>query len=437
MKKIYMSFSTDTLHYGHIEIMQKAAAMGQLIVGVLTDDVIVQYKHPPLVSFEDRCKMFRSLSFVSKVIRKDTLSYLKIIQEEKPDIIVHGDDWKTGPKSRVRNELIELLQQYGGELVEVPYNSEIGVKLLEGTMSGRLSVPEIRRGMLKRLLELKKYVRVMEAHDGLTGLIVENARYEDENGIKTYDAIWESSLCDSVSRGKPDIELIDWSERISRINEIMEVTSKPIIVDGDTGGLEEHFVYVVQTLERIGVSAVIIEDKIGPKRNSLFGTEVSQEQDEPKHFASKIHAAKAALKTGDFMIIARIESLILEQGEEDALARAKCYVEAGADGIMIHSKSRNPTEIFSFCNRFKRIYSDIPVVVVPTTYNHVTEEALAEGGASMIIHANHLIRSAFPSMEKTANDILKFGCSANVDSMCMPISQIINFIPVKGEHRYG
>ena len=433
MKSVYMSFSADVLHYGHIEIMQKAAALGDLTIGVLTDEVIVQYKQPPMVSFENRCKMFQNLSFVSRVIRKDRLSYQKIIQEEKPDIIVHGDDWKTGPKSRVRRELVELLQQYGGELIEFPYNSEINVKLLEDTMNGRLSMPEIRRGMLKCLLSLKPYVRVMEAHDGLTGLIVENARYEDETGVKTYDAIWESSLCDSTSRGKPDIELIDWSERISRIHEIMEVTSKPIIVDGDTGGQEEHFVYIVRTLERIGVSAVIIEDKIGPKRNSLFGTEVRQEQDEPGHFAQKIYAAKMALKTNDFMIIARIESLILEKGEEDALMRAKRYVEAGADGIMIHSKSEKPEEVYSFCKKFKAVYQDIPVVIVPTTYNTVTEEELAAGGADIIIHANHLIRSAFPSMERVANEILKNGCSGCVNSLCMPIKQIINFIPAKKE----
>lgn len=433
MKKVYMSFSADILHYGHIEIMKKAAKMGELIIGVLTDDVIVQYKRAPLVSFENRCKMFEDFKFVHQIVKKNTLSYEPILKKYHPDIIIHGDDWVTGVKSRVRTELIELLKEYGGELVELPYNEEYDVNLVEETMYDRMSMPEIRRGMLKKMLKIKPFVRVMEAHDGITGLIVENTSYDSENGHFEFDAMWESSLCDSTSRGKPDIELIDWSDRISRINEIMEVTTKPIIVDGDTGGQTEHFIYIVQTLERIGVSAVIIEDKIGPKRNSLFGTDVVQTQDSPEHFADKIRAAKAVLKTQDFMIIARIESLILNKGLEDALERATCYVEAGADGIMIHSKSKSAEEVFNFCDRFKVLYPQIPIVVVPTTYNDITEEKLCERGIKVIIHANHLIRSAFPAMENTAKEILKNGCSRCVDDVCMPIKQIINFIPIKGE----
>lgn len=433
MKKVYISFSADILHYGHMEIMKKAAQMGELIVGVLTDDVIVQYKKPPLVSFENRCKLFEDLKFVSKVVKKDTLSYKSILEKYHPDIIVHGDNWKTGIKSGVRNELISLLEEYGGELVEVPYNMEHSVNLVEDTFSRRLSMPEIRRGMLKRLMKIKPFIRVMEAHDGITGLIVENTSYDSEKGHFEFDAMWESSLCDSTSRGKPDIELIDWSDRIARINEIMEVTTKPIIVDGDTGGLIEHFVYIVQTLERIGVSAIIIEDKIGPKRNSLFGTDVVQTQDDPNHFAEKILAAKKVLKTDDFMVIARIESLILNKGMDDAIERAKCYVKAGADGIMIHSKQSEPDEIFEFCDKFKSIYPDIPIVAVPTTYNYITEEELHNKGIKIIIHANHLIRSAFPAMENTAKEILKNGCSKCVDDVCMPIKQVINFIPVNGE----
>lgn len=433
MKKVYMSFSSDFLHYGHIELMKKAAAMGELIIGVLSDDVIACYKKPPLVSFENRCKLFEDFGFVTRVIKKDELSYRKILEEYHPDIIVHGDDWKTGPKASVRTELIELLKEYGGELVEFPYNIENSVNLVEDVFTGRLSMPEIRRGMLKRLMRLKPYIRVMEAHDGITGLIVENAAYESEHGRVEYDAMWESSLCDSTSRGKPDIELIDWSDRIARINEIMEVTTKPIIVDGDTGGQTEHFIYVVQTLERIGVSAVIIEDKTGTKRNSLFGTDVKQTQDEPEHFADKIRAAKKVLRTSDFMIIARIESLILKKGVDDAVERARCYVRGGADGIMIHSKEKTPDEVYEFCERFRKEFPDVPIVVVPTTYNNIPERELAEHGINVIIHANHLIRSAFPAMEKTAVEILKNGCSQCVDEACMPIKKVISFIPVKGE----
>mgnify|MGYP002535795382 CR=1 FL=1 len=428
-----MSFSADVIHYGHIKIMKEAAQYGNLIIGVLTDDVIAQYKRPPLVSFENRCKIFEDLNFVSAVVKKDTLSYENIIREYHPDYIVHGDDWKSGIKASVRKEVIELLKIYGGELIELPYNMEEDVQLLETSMKKQYSMPEIRRGTLKRLLNTRPFVRVMEAHDGLTGLIVENTVYHTEDGDKEFDAMWESSLCDSTSRGKPDIELIDWSERISRISEIMDVTTKPIIVDGDTGGESERFSYIVQNLERIGVSAVIIEDKIGPKRNSLFGTAVPQTQDTSEHFAEKITRAKSALKTHDFMIIARIESLILEQGVEDALSRAEKYVMAGADGIMIHSKSKTPDEIYDFCERFRKQFHDIPIVVVPTTYNNITEEELSAHGANVIIHANHLIRSAFPAMERAAMEILKNGCSQCVDDVCMPVKKIISFIPVNEE----
>lgn len=429
MKKVYMSFSADMLHYGHIEIMKKAAEYGELIIGVLTDDVISQYRRPPLVSWENRCKLFEELSFVSAVVKKDTLSYEPILKEYHPDIIVHGDDWKTGIKSAVRKQLIDLLDIYGGRLVEYPFNEEQSVNILEDMLKRGQSMPEVRRGMLRKLLKVKPYIRVMETHDGLTGLIVERAQYQEGSEIRTYDAMWESSLCDSTSRAKPDIELIGWSDRIARIQEIMEVTTKPIIVDGDTGGQIEHFTYIVRSLERIGVSAVIIEDKTGVKRNSLFGTEVSQTQDDPEHFAMKIKAAKSTLSTADFMIIARIESLILEKGEQDALERAECYIKAGADGIMIHSRKREPDEVYHFCDKLKEKYNNIPIVVVPTTYNEVLEEELKEHGANIIIYANHLIRSAFPAMEKTAVEILKNRSSKCVDDICMPIKDIISLIP--------
>lgn len=430
MKRVYMSFSTDVLHYGHLEVMKKASQYGELMIGVLTDDVIAQYKSPPLVSWEDRCKLFENLDFVAQVVKKDTIGYEKILQTYHPDIIVHGDDWKSGIKSAIRTELLELLKQYGGELIEYPYNEENSVNLVETMFHRGQSMPEVRRGMLRKLLTLKPYVRVMEAHDGLTGLIVENAQCTVGQETRTYDAIWESSLCDSASRGKPDIELIDWSSRITRIQEIMEVTTKPIMVDGDTGGQIDHFVYIVQTLERIGVSAVVIEDKTGAKRNSLFGTEVAQTQDEPEHFADKIRAAKSVLTTKEFMIIARIESLILNKGENDALARAECYIRAGADGIMIHSKSREPDEVYGFCEKFRQKYPDIPLVLVPTTYNHIVEQELANHGANIIIYANHLLRSAFPAMKRAATEILQNGSSQCVDNICMPVNEVIRFIPI-------
>lgn len=433
MKKVYISFSTDILHYGHLELLRKASELGEVIVGVLTDEAVCQYKKPPLVDYEKRANMFKGLSYVSKVVKKDTISYRPIFEKYHPDIIVHSDEWKHDMKVGIRREVVSLLKEFGGELVEFPYVRDENVNVLEKNFTERYAVTEIRRGMLKKLIKLKDYVRVLEAHNGLTGLIVENTKLASENGIKEFDAMWVSSLCDSASRGKPDIELVDWSSRINRINEIMEVTTKPIILDGDTGGLTEHFVYNVQTLERIGVSAVIIEDKTGLKKNSLFGTEVSQTQDDPDNFAHKIASGKAVLKTNDFMIIARIESLILEKGLEDALMRAKKYIAAGADGIMIHSKKKEPTEVISFIASLKEIHPDIPVIVIPTTYNHIKEEELAKSGANIIIHANHLLRSAFPAMKKTAENILEDGCSGETaDQYCMPIKEVISFIPLEG-----
>ncbi len=436
MKQVYLNISTDILHYGHVELMKKAAELGELTVGVLTDDVVAQYRRIPLVPYEKRKEMVAQLSFVKNVVRQDTLSYEKIIKEYHPDIIVHGDEWKQGSKFRIRKELLELLEKYGGELVEFPYTKDETINTLESSVFQRYAVPEIRRGMLKRLLQMKKSISVMEAHDGLTGLIVENAQAVSEAGIeKSFDAMWISSLCDSSVRGKPDIELIDWSSRFDRINEIMEVTTKPIIVDGDTGGLPEHFIYNVQTLERIGVSAIIIEDKTGLKKNSLFGTQVKQTQEAPEIFADKIKRGKQALKTRDFMIFARIESLILEKGMADALHRARLYIEAGADGIMIHSRKSTPDEVFEFCHTLKKAYSDIPIIAVPTTYNKVKEDVLAENGINVIIHANHLLRSAFPAMTKTAQYILQDGCSGErADKNCMPIKEVISFIPVEMEN---
>lgn len=433
MKTIYISFSTDILHYGHLELLRKASELGELIVGVLTDEAVCEYKKPPLVSYEKRAKMFEGLSYVSKVVKKETLSYRPIFEKYHPDVIVHSDEWQHDIKSGIRKEVISLLQEFGGELVEFPYVRDENVNVLEKNFTERYAVTEIRRGMLKKLLRLKPYVRVLEAHNGLTGLIVENTKVSCDDGINEFDAMWVSSLCDSSSRGKPDIELVDWSSRISRINEIMEVTTKPIILDGDTGGLTEHFVYNVQTLERIGVSAVIIEDKTGLKKNSLFGTDVAQTQDDPDKFAHKIASGKAVLKTNDFMIIARIESLILEKGVEDALMRAKKYIDAGADGIMIHSKKKEPDEVVEFMTRLKELHPDVPIIVIPTTYNHIKEDELAKKGASIIIHANHLLRSAFPAMKKTAEQILLDGCSGtNADEYCMPIKEVISFIPLEG-----
>ena len=423
-----MCFSTDMLHSGHIAIIRRAAALGEITVGVLTDEVIASFKRYPLVPLEDRMALFASLVGVKAVVVQDTLSYRGIIESLKPDIVVHGDDWRTGVQSRIREEVIALLSAYGGKLEEFPYTHNATDEALSA-LDARMNMPEVRRGRLRRLLGMKPCLSVMEAHNGLTGLIVETAKAEIAGGIKTFDAMWVSSLCDSTAKGKPDIELVDLTSRIATLEEIMEVTTKPIILDGDTGGLTEHFVFTLRTLERLGISAIIIEDKTGLKKNSLFGTEAAQQQEDINAFCDKLRAGKKAQKTKDFMIFARCESLILGQGMADALHRCHAYVQAGADGIMIHSCQKSPDEVFSFLREFRKTDSSTPIVVVPTTYNSATEEDLQKAGANIVIHANHLLRSAFPAMTQTAKTILENGRSLEADAYCMPIKQILTLIP--------
>lgn len=429
MKTVYLSISTDILQNGHIEIIKKAAQLGELTVGVLTDEAVASYKRFPLIPWEERANIIRNIAGVVNVVPQDTLGYEKNLRSLKPDFVVHGDDWRNGLQKPIRDEVIALLEEIGGELVEFPYTISNGEHRLEAYARERLSMPDARRARLKQLLALKQPIRVMEAHNGITGLIVEKTTVESEGGISQFDAMWVSSLCDSTVKGKPDIELVDMTSRLRTIDEIMEVTTKPIILDGDTGGLIEHFVFNVQTLERIGVSAIIIEDKIGLKKNSLFGTEVEQQQDTIEHFCEKIIAGKNACRTKDFMIIARVESLILDQGMEDATKRAFAYVEAGADGVMIHSRKKTPDEIFEFCRLFRDKYPSVPLVVVPTTFNEVTEEEFGEHGVNVVIYANHLIRSSFPAMQHTARMILENHRCKEADKVCMPIKEILTLIP--------
>ena len=421
MKTVYMSFSTDMLHSGHIAIIEKAAALGQLTIGVLTDQVIASYKRYPLLSYEERVNMLQSIRGVYRTVEQNSLSYADNLRKLRPDYVVHGDDWKSGVQKPIRDEVVSILNEYGGELVEYPYSNDERYRALEQRSREHLSIPDIRRGRLRDLLAMKPTVSILEAHSGITGLIAENTVVVKEGKAFQFDGMWVSSLCDSTAKGKPDIELVDMSSRLRTIDDIMEVTTKPIILDGDTGGLIEHFVYNIKTLERMGVSAVIIEDKTGLKKNSLFGTEVAQTQDCIEHFCEKIAAGKRALKTKEFMLIARIESLILERGMADALKRAFAYVAAGADGIMIHSRKKSPEEIFEFCERFREKDPVTPIVVVPTSFNTVTEEEFAQRGINIVIYANQLTRSAFPAMQKAARTILENHRAKEADDLCMPI----------------
>lgn len=427
-RTVYMSFSTDILHGGHIAIIHKAQKLGRLIIGVLSDEAIASYKRYPLLPYEDRKAMFESISGVYKVVQQKSLSYKENLEKFKPDYVVHGDDWQMGFQKPIRDEVASILASYGGKLVEYPYAGDRKYQELELRAKSELSMPDIRRRRLKREIALKGLITAMEAHDGLSGLIVENTVVHQNGGGHQFDAIWVSSLCDSTERGKPDIELVDMTSRFRTIEDLMEVTTKPIIFDGDTGGKTEHFIYTVRSLERMGVSMIIIEDKTGLKKNSLFGTDVVQTQDSIENFCEKISAGKQAQKTKEFMICARIESLILEQGLADALERANAYVKAGADAIMIHSRRKEPDEIFDFVENFRKSDQYTPVVVVPTSFNSVTEDNFKKRGVNVVIYANQLTRSAIPAMENTAKDLLKYHRALEAEPRLMPIKQIITLI---------
>lgn len=428
MKKVYACFCTDIIHEGHLNIVKEAQKYGELIIGVLADEAMIKFDRFPTLSFEERFKMVQSIKGVSKVIVQKTVMYDDVINEIRPDYVIHGDNWKRVPLNSVRENVISLLNKYGGEVIEVPYTYNENVILADRKAKEKRAMPEYRRKRLRQLLNMKDIVKTIEVHSGLTGLIAEKTLVEHNGEFNQFDAMWISSLCDSTAKGKPDIELVDMTSRFRTINDVMEVTTKPIIFDGDTGGKTEHFVYNVRTLERLGVSAIIIEDKVGLKKNSLFGTEVKQTQDTIESFCEKISTAKRKQLTDDFMIVARIESLILEQGMEDALKRAYAYVEAGADAIMIHSRKKDPAEILEFCDSFRTRNKTTPIVVVPSSFNTITEQELAEHGVNIVIYANQLTRSAFPAMEETAKDILRYHRAKEVDDRLMPIKQIISLI---------
>ena len=428
-RTVYMCFSTDMIHSGHIAIIKKAAKLGKLTIGVLSDEAVASYKRFPLIPFEERKALVENIRGVHQVVEQTTLSYAEVLRTLQPTYVVHGDDWKEGFQKPIRDEVVSILAEYGGQLVEYPYAKDSKYQALEKMSREQLSMPDMRRSRLRKLIDMKGCINAIEAHSGITGLIAEKTAVLQDGKTYQFDAMWVSSLCDSTAKGKPDIELVDMTSRFRTIDDIMEVTTKPIIFDGDTGGLTEHFVYTVKSLERMGVSMVIIEDKTGLKKNSLFGTEVEQTQDSIENFSLKIAAGKKAQKTKDFMICARIESLILEQGMEDALERAFAFSKAGADAIMIHSRKKEPTEIFEFVEKFRKQNKVTPIVVVPTSFNSVTEEEFKARGVNVVIYANQLTRSGFPAMQKVAQTILQNHRAKEADDMCMSIKEIITLIP--------
>ena len=429
-KKVYVGMSADLIHPGHMNILKKASVFGDITVGLLTDKAIASYKRMPLMEYALRKEVIENIKGVTKVIPQETLDYEKNLRKIKPHFVVHGDDWKTGIQKETRKKVIQILKEWGGKLVEVPYTEGISSSSLKAAQKEIGTTPDRRLKSLKRLLSAKPCLRFLDIHNGLSALIIENLQILNKNKMEEFDGMWASSLTDSTARGKPDIEAVDLSTRVSSLNDILEVTTKPIIYDGDTGGKKEHLAFTVRFLERIGVSAIIIEDKVGLKKNSLFGTSVKQTQDSIKNFRQKIISGKKAQVTDDFMIIARIESLILEKGINDALKRAKSYISAGADGIMIHSSKKSPKEILDFCSLYNKLKNRKPLIVVPSSYNKVYENTLLKNKVNVIIYANHLLRSSYPAMLKTAKSILRNQRSLEAENNMMPIKDVLELIPI-------
>lgn len=428
-KTAYVGMSADLIHPGHINIVQRAAELGDVVVGLLTDEAIATYKRVPFMSWDQRAAVIGALKGVVRVIPQHTLDYSENLKSVRPDYVVHGDDWKSGVQLQTRQTVIDTLAAWGGELVEIPYTEGISSTKFHNAMKEIGTTPDIRRASLRRMLKAKPIVRFLDLHNALSGLVIEKIGVDTPNGRREFDGMWASSLTDSTAKGKPDIEAVDTSSRMVTLNEVLEVTTKPIIYDGDTGGKPEHFVFTVRTLERLGVSAVIIEDKTGLKKNSLFGTEVEQTLDSIEAFSHKIVMAKQAQQTEDFMVIARLESLIAGYGVDHAIERAKAFLDAGADGIMIHSREKTPDEIFEFCAKYNEIPNRRTLVAVPSSYNQVTETELHAHGVNIVIYANHLLRSAYPAMLETAKSILTNGRSYESDSRLMPIKEILELIP--------
>lgn len=428
-KIVYVGMSADLVHPGHLNIIKEAKKLGDVVIGLLTDSAIASYKRIPYMEFDQRKVVIENIKGVSRVIPQETLDYVPNLRNLKPDFVVHGDDWREGVQRETRQRVIETLTEWGGELIEIPYTQGVSSTQLNKALKEIGTTPELRLKSLRRLLQVKPLLRFLDIHNALSGLIVENTKILIPAGIREFDGMWASSLTDSTAKGKPDIEAVDVSSRINTLNEVLEVTTKPIIYDADTGGQVEHFQFTVRTLERLGVSAAIIEDKCGLKKNSLFGNDVPQTQDSIENFTTKIRAGKIAQATDDFMIIARIESLILDQGIQDAIMRAKAYLAAGADGIMIHSRHKEPKEILQFCKKYREFETCKPLVVVPSSYNTIYEHELQEHGVNVVIYANQLLRSAYPAMLETAKSILTYQRSKECDDKMLPLKDILELIP--------
>lgn len=429
-KLVYVPMAADILHPGHLNIIREGQKLGEVVVGLLTDEAIAGYKRVPVMDYSQRYEVISSIKGVSRVVPQSTLDYRSNLRKFKPDYFMHGTDWRNGAMSLARQKAIDILSEWGGKLVEPDYTEGVSSSILVKKMTAGGTTPTQRQDKMTKILASKKTMRVMEAHNGLSGIIVENLQFKDKSHkLQQFDAIWISSLTDSSAKGRPDTGLVDLTSRLATINEILEVTTKPIIFDGDTGGQAAHLPHTIRTLERLGVSALVIEDKTGLKRNSLHGQPEHHTQESANVFAAKIKAAVGAKLHSRFMIIARIESLILGKGQKDALARAKTYIAAGADAIMIHSKDTSGADIKQFAATFSKLDSQKPLMVVPTSYSKTTEEELSDWGANIVVYANQLLRAAYPAMEQAGLTILKNHRSFEAESLCIPVKDFLKIIP--------
>ncbi len=426
-KIVYVGLSADILHEGHINIIKTAKKYGDVIVGLLTDRAIASYKNLPQLSFKQREVILKNLKFISKVIPQKTLDYTYNLNLIKPDFVVHGNDWKSGVQKHVRSKVIKTLKKWGGKLIEPKYTKNISSTLIKKRILETLNSGN-RVFRLKRLIHSKDIVRILESHNALTGLIIENLNIKKNKIPVEFDGMWSSSLTDSATKGKPDNSSVDFSSRLSSLNDMMDVTSKPLVFDADNGGRIEHLPFLIKSLERTGASAIIIEDKIGLKKNSLFKNQRNTKLDKPEQFAKKIKKICSSRQSNDFMVIARIESFIVGKGLKDALKRAEIYSKAGVDAILIHSKEKTPKEIFSFAKEFKKSENFVPLVSVPSTYSSVYEKELIKNGFKLVIYANQLLRAAYPAMVNVAKTILKNSRALEVDKKIIPIKEIITLI---------
>ena len=428
-KIVYISLTADSLHHGHMKLLEKAREFGDITIGLMSDKATAEHKRIPMLNFDQRKLIVSNLMGVKKVIKQNEWDYSGYIKKYKPEFHVHGDDWKFGYQKEIRKKIIRIMNSYGGKLIEIPYTKGVSSSALVNFKNESITTSEIRRDMLRRTLESKKIVKILEAHSPLSALVGEKTFEKKKGKISIFDGFWSSSLTDSTVMGKPDNESLDFSQRLKGIDQIFEVTTKPLIMDADTGGKIEHFEMKVKSAERLGISALIIEDKKGLKKNSLLSNTSEQTQEDKAKFSEKIQIGKKSQVSENFMIIARIESFILGKDLKDAISRAHSYVDAGADGIMIHSKSKDPKEIFQFSKAFRKIYKEIPLVAVPSSYNHIKENTLQENGFNIVIYANHMLRASYPAMELVAKSILKNNRSKEADRSLLSIKKILDLIP--------